>query len=188
MAKSTSKNSIALNELYSAYLHDPEGLEPLLTKVSSVAKSTFDDDDRAQEFVIMVWLSLPGLKDLPCTFGGWIWRRLQWRGIDYIRESRSVVDREVQVPEMVGEGGDSSSVEDTLDLLGYQSAQDSFSMQPRNPETVSDEFLRRVAQDLLLGYTQDEIFVRFGVNPSTLRNRLSRYRHSNEPTDELMAA
>jgi hypothetical protein len=87
-----------LNALSAAYFHNPEtGLEPLLSEVRNVAKRTLHDDDHAQEFAIMTWQSLPLLRELPWTFGGWIWRRLQWRRIDYGRARQSLSAREVQV-------------------------------------------------------------------------------------------
>jgi DNA-directed RNA polymerase specialized sigma24 family protein len=177
MAESVGKIHITLNTVCAAYLQNPEkGREPLLAKVRNVARRAFQDDDDAQEFVIMTWQSLPDLRDLPWTLSGWIWRRLQWRRIDYIRGGRSLLAHEMQVPNMMDENGDPMSVEESLDLLAFESTLDTFSERVGKLESISDRFVRRVGVYLLAGYTQDEIAARLGVNPATLRSRLSRYR------------
>ena len=73
MDELTSEISMALNALYAAYLKGAEtGQGPLLTEVGRVANQTLLDDDRVENFVIMTWQALPAIKDLPCSFGGWI--------------------------------------------------------------------------------------------------------------------
>jgi DNA-directed RNA polymerase specialized sigma24 family protein len=181
MAQPVGKIHITLNSVCAAYVQNPEkGQEPLLAKVRNMAKRAFQDEDDAQEFVIMTWKSLPDLKDLPWTLSGWIWRRLQWRRIDYIRGCQSLLAHEVQVPEMADENGDSLSAEESLDLLAFESTLDTFTERFGKLDSISHPFVRRVAHSLLYGYTQDEIAVRLGVNPATLRSRLSHYRHGPE--------
>lgn len=178
MDELTSEISMALNALYAAYLKGAEtGQGPLLTEVGRVANQTLLDDDRVENFVIMTWQALPAIKDLPCSFGGWIWRRLQWRRIDYLRARRSLLNHEMQVPEMADEGGDLLPADQSLDLL-YQATQDSVTEPISKFQSISHPFIRRVAEELRAGYTQHEIALRLGVNPATLRCRLSRYRHS----------
>jgi DNA-directed RNA polymerase specialized sigma24 family protein len=176
-----SKINVALQALYGQYIEDPDnGREPLLAEVLRVAKTAFHNDDHAQEFVIMVWASLPTFKDLPCPFGTWVCRRLKWRKIDYIRGDQSVLDREIQVREMLDEGGEPFSAEETLDLLACQPARKSYMERIRIPESISDQWVRRVAEKLMAGYTRDEIAPLLGVNASALRTRLSRYSRANK--------
>jgi DNA-directed RNA polymerase specialized sigma24 family protein len=188
VANPTSSISRTLNALFATYLQDPEnGLEPLIAKVRSIAKRTYHDDDMAQQFAMMVWQSLPKLTDIPCSFGGWVYRRLQWRRIDFIRALQPILDHESQAPEMVGEDGESLTDDESFDILAFN-AMDAGAELDLRLETISDPFVQSVAQHLIEGHTQDEIADRLGVKPSTLRSRLLRYRHANEAAPELMAA
>jgi RNA polymerase sigma factor (sigma-70 family) len=163
--------------LYAAYLQDPEKWQQaLLAQVHGVAMKAFRDDDKAQEFAIMTWRRLPTINDEPKALAGWIWTRLQWRRRDYMRASQWLVDHEVQVPDMVDDDGDPLSAEESLDLLMSEATHDVFTGLRRGLDGISDPLARRVAQDLRAGFTQDEIALRLGINPSTLRSRLSRYR------------
>jgi DNA-directed RNA polymerase specialized sigma24 family protein len=181
MARPTSRIYSALNELCAAYNEDPDhGRDPLLAEVHRVAKMAFQNEDHAQNFVIMVWQRLPTFKDLPCAFGAWVWRRLKWRQIDYIRADQSLLDSETQVPEMRDEDHQPLSAEEALVLLACQLTQKSHIERVREPESISDPFVRQVAQKLMAGYTRDEIAPLLRVNPSALRARMSRYNRANK--------
>jgi DNA-directed RNA polymerase specialized sigma24 family protein len=189
VAACTSKISLALNTLFEAYLQDPEkGLEPLLRKVRSVAHRTMHDDDRSQDFTIMVWQALPDLKDLPCSFGGWIYRRLQWRQVDFIRADQPLLKHEEQVPEMAGDDGETLGYEDCLDILTYRGMKDATVELDTKLERINDPFVRRVAGYLVAGYTQAEIAKKMSIKPATLRKRLERYRQASDPWEEELAA
>lgn len=177
MPEPTGNISAVLTALYAAYLQDPESVrQPLLAKVHKIAMRTFGDDDEAQEFAIMTWETLPSLNAEPSALAGWIWTRLQWRRVDYMRARRWLLDHEVQLPNIVGDDGDPLSAEESLDRLVCQATQDAFTGFPSEFGSISDPLVRRVAQDLRAGFTQSEIALRLGINPSTLRSRMSRYR------------
>jgi DNA-directed RNA polymerase specialized sigma24 family protein len=184
----TSKISISLNKLYANYLKDPAtGLEPLIAKVRSVAKRTFHDDDMSQQFALATWQSLPGLKDDPpsCSFGGWVYRRIQWRHVDYIRASKSAED---QVPEMMDDDGNPMTDEEALDLLTFEAMQDAGPGLDTRLEDIDNPFAAQVARLLIVGYTQDEIAKEMKIKPATLRKRLERFRQGNDNDDEVLAA
>lgn len=169
--------SEAINALYTSYLEDPEsGCAALLAAILRLAKITFHDDDDAQDFTIMTWQCLPDLVGMPCTLGGWIWRQLQWRRIDNIRAHQCRLSHEIPVPRIMDHSDEPLLAEETLDLIAHNSAWHALTERVGNLGRISDPFIRRVAQDLIAGYTQDEIALRLDCNPSTLRSRLSRYR------------
>lgn len=168
-----------MNNLYSSYLEAPEsGRDQLLTEVHRLATRSFHDADDAQEFTIMTWQSLPDLGSLQFTFGVWIWRQIQWRRIDYVRARRR---HELPLPHLTDGVGDPLSADEITDLMWHQSGWPALTERIGSLGRISDGFIFRVAQDLIAGYTQDEIALRLGCKPSTLRSRLSRYRQGHDP-------
>lgn len=179
----SSSISKKLNSLYDAWMADPEaGLDPLIAHVRQVAKRTYRDDDMAQTFAIYVWEHLPDLREnLPCSFGGWIYRQIQWRRVDYYR---AVASPEEQVPVIIGMDGDPMTSDEALDSLMYDADDEPHTLP--DLEGIDNPFVRKVAGLLIAGNTQDECAEMLGVKPATLRKRLSRYRSSESELSEVL--
>jgi len=177
-----------LDAICAAYLENPdEGPGVLLDAVHRLAKWTFQDDDHAQDFAISTWECLLNLDALPCSLAGWIWRQLEWRRVDHIRAHQYRLTHEMQPPEIVKEGEGPLSDEEVLDIVAHRATSKVFAERVDNFAKISNLFVRRVARDLIAGYTQDEIAARLGCNPATLRSRLSRHRRGDGLTSRRNA-
>jgi RNA polymerase sigma factor (sigma-70 family) len=163
--------SAALNLLFDAYKVDQvAGLEPLLAAIRVRAVNVLQDEDLAQDFLIDL---LPALAKLPeGSFAGWINVRLRWARLHAYRDDL----RRKEVPASYVDLGDEEepmSNEDKLDLLALK---DTSRGLPVNLEEIDDPILRKLAESLLQGYTQDEAAQQIGVSLGSIKQRLFRNR------------
>lgn len=173
--------SKAINVLYSQYLEDPEsGRDTLLAEVHRLAKRSFHDDDQAQEFTIIAWQRLSNMEGLQLTFGTWIWCHICWRRIDSIRGRHHY---ELPLPRLMDDSGELLTDAEIFDLMALQAKRPALAGRIAGLGRISDPFVFRVAQGLIAGYTQNEFALRMGCKPSTLWNRLLRYRNQHRSTD-----
>lgn len=176
-----------LDSLHAGYVADPiAGLEPLLIAVRRKALAILRNDDAAQDFVIGVWQALPKLS-INRSFVSWLQVRLRWHQSNVRRSAKS--SREEQPPELFGDDGESLSHEEVLDLLAYKHAQSQPKPEPSpDLDSIDDPMIRRVAELLLLGYSQTECADKLNLKPPALRQRLRRYRATHQETEDMPLA
>ncbi len=139
------------------------------------------DEDWVQDFVIGVWHALPIRSN---NFSAWIRTRLEWRSKNHHRQAEREAEVIQPAPELSDEDGDLISIEDSLDLLMYRwhrsTGEDAGDFEderePPNLGLIDDSVIRRTAELLLRGRTQESIAGELGLSPTALRMRLYRYR------------
>jgi RNA polymerase sigma factor (sigma-70 family) len=168
--------SAPLNLLFDAYKADAvAGLEPLLTAIRIRAVNVLQDEDLAQEFLIDL---RPALFELPegGNFAAWINIRLRWTALhahrDDARNNKEVPASYVEL----GFGAEDSPMnnEDKLDLLAFKDA--TRRDLPVDLTQITDPTLRKLAESLLQGYTQEEAAQQLGVSLGSIKQRLFRNR------------
>jgi DNA-directed RNA polymerase specialized sigma24 family protein len=179
-----------LNKIYDAYLQDPEQhLESLLAEVRRVARFKFTkDEDGLQVFLVRVWKRLPTLKLDGMTFSGWVYRQAVWRSVDSYTNLLMQAERLWLVDPFVNdETGQSLTQGQSLETLAQMSL-DEVADFPYDLETIADPAIRKIAECLLMGYTQAETADILGISPAALRKRLQRYREHNNDNREVLRA
>ena len=168
--------SAALNLLFAAHKADPiGGLEPLLVAVRIRAVNVLQDEDQAQDFLIDL---LPALEELPegGNFSGWINIRLRWTALhahrDDARNNKEIPASYVDLG--FDEEESPMGNEDKLDLLAFKDA--TRHDLPIDLTQITDPTLRKLAELLLQGYTQEEAAQQMGVSVGSIKQRLFRNR------------
>ena len=167
--------SAPLNLLFDAYKADPVGgLEPLLIAVRIRAVNVLQDEDQAQDFLIRLLPDLPGLPD--GNFAGWIGVRLRWARLNNHRDdARNVKEIAASYVDMgFDDEGSPMGNEDKLDILNYKDT--AHRDLPVDLTQITDPTLRKLAELLLQGYTQEEAAQQMGVSLGSIKQRLFRNR------------
>jgi len=168
--------SAPLNLLFDAYKADPVGgLEPLLTAVRVRAINVLQDEDQAQDFLIDL---LPALEELPegGNFSAWINIRLRWTALHAHRDdSRNNKEVPASYVDLGFDDEDSPmSNEDKLDVLAYKDT--ARRDLPVDLTEITDPTLRKLAELLLQGFTQEEAAQQMSVSLGSIKQRLFRNR------------
>ena len=172
--------SSPMNHLFAAYQADPAvGLEPLLTTARVRAVNRLQDQDLAQKFIIDLWQVLPSLPH-GTNFSGWLNLRLRWAKLhgfrDDARGRKETPATYVNMP--IDEDGQVPTNDEKLDYLAYLDRSKMPAYDMPNLESISDPFIRDVANLLIQGYSQAECAWMLDVTPANLRKRLQRYRET----------
>ncbi len=147
--------SSSINALHAVYRLDPSSnnLDALLSVLRLKALRILrGDEDSAQLFILSLWKGLESLTNIR-DLNAWTNIRLHWHLLSAVRARThpDILLADITTP-------------DPLDL-----------------ESITDPVVRRAADLLLEGFTQQECASRLGLTATALRKRLQRYRTNSVP-------